>query len=191
LSAAPRASVAPLLKPGDGRADGDLERPRHVPSETHSVDLSFQPCLESVSAVRKFLEVHYGRLKCNAELISRMAVTVHELLENAAKYSAGGGSRLRVDVDPRTPHALSVSVANVVDPRHLPGLQETVAELSAATDPFDVYQRYLLRAATRDEGSGLGLARVFVEANMDVKLELSDDHICVKAVATPPTEGTS
>ena len=163
-----------------------------VASETHSVDLSFQPRLESVSAVRRFLEVHYGRLVADSELISRMAVTVHELLENAAKYSAGGGSHLRVEVDPSLPHRLSISVDNQVDPRHLPGLQETVAELSTAEDPVDVYQRYLMRAATREEGSGLGLARIFVEAEMNVEVELHDDHICVKAIATPHVvSGTS
>ena len=159
-------------------------------NETHAVDLSFRPCLESVSAVRRFLEVHYGHLTSDAQLISRMAVTVHELLENAAKYSTGGGSRLRVEVDPATPRALSISVVNQADPRHIPGLRETIDELSAAADPSDVYQRYLLRAATRDEGSGLGLARIFVEADMSVKLELSDDVICVKAVATLPAGGT-
>ena len=160
-------------------------------TETHAVDLSFWPRLESVSAVRRFLEVHYGHLACDAELISRMAVTVHELLENAAKYSAGGGSRLVVEIDPELPSALSVSVVNQADPRHIPGLRETIDELTAAADPFDVYQRYLLRAATREEGSGLGLARICVEAAMSVKLELSDDQICVKAVATPQPHGTS
>ncbi|HXI96814.1 MAG TPA: hypothetical protein VNG04_11855, partial [Candidatus Acidoferrum sp.] len=67
----------------------------------------------------------------------------------------------------------------------LPDLQAAIAELSGAEDPFDVYQRYLMRAATRDEGSGLGLARICVEAQMDVTLELSDQGICVKAVAAP------
>jgi hypothetical protein len=161
-----------------------------VANETHSVDLSFHPRLDSVSAVRKFLEVHYRRLVSDPELIDRMAVTVHELLENAAKYSVGGGSRLRVELDPSAgPRALSVSVANVADPRHLPGLQETLAELSSAADPFDVYQRYLMRAATREEGSGLGLARIFVEAEMNVKVELLDDQICVKAVSASRAAG--
>jgi hypothetical protein len=159
------------------------EHQGHVAHEKHAVELSFQPCLESVSALRRFLEIHYGRLDCDARLISRMAVTVHELLENAAKYSSGGGSNLRVVIDPALPRALSVSVDNHADPRHLPGLQETIDELSSAPDPLDVYQRYLLRAATRDEGSGLGLARIFVEADMDVKLEHHDGRICIKAVA--------
>ena len=64
-----------------------------------------------------------------------MAVTVHELLENAAKYSSGGGSNLRVVLDPTLPRALSVSVDNHADPRHLPGLRETIAELSSAPIP--------------------------------------------------------
>jgi hypothetical protein len=162
-----------------------------VANETHSVDLSFQPRLESVSAVRRFLEVHYRRLVSNPKLIDRLAVTVHELLENAAKYSSGGGSRLTVEVNPSIPHALSITVASQADPRHLAGLQETLAELSGADDPVDVYQRYLLRAATREEGSGLGLARIVVEAEMTVDVELRDDRICVKAVATPGRAGTS
>jgi hypothetical protein len=159
-----------------------------VASETHSVDLSFNPRLESVTAVRRFLEVHLGKLMRDAQLTSRMAVTVHELLENAAKYSTGGGSRLHVEVDPTVPRTLSISVANNADPRHLPELRATIDELSSAGDPFDVYQRFLLRAATRDEGSGLGLARICVEAQMDVTLETSDQGICVKAVATLPAE---
>ena len=154
-------------------------------TETHSVDLSFHPCLESVTAVRRFLEVHLGRLIHDSQLISRMAVTVHELLENAAKYSTGGGSRLRVELDPSGLRGLSISVANEADPRHLPDLQAAIAELTSAEDPFEVYQRYLLRAATRDEGSGLGLARICIEAQMDVTLELSGQSICVKAVASP------
>ena len=83
---------------------------------------------------------------------------------------------------------LSISVANNADPRHLPELRATIDELSSAEDPFDVYQRFLLRAATRDEGSGLGLARICVEAQMDVTLETSDQGICVKAVAALPAE---
>lgn len=160
--------------------------------ETHSVDLSFEPRLDSVTAVRRFLEVHYRLLipDADGELIDRMAVTVHELLENAAKYSAGGGSRLKVELNPHMPRALSISVASQADPRHLPGLQETLAELAAAPDPIEVYQRYLLRAATREEGSGLGLARIVVEAEMTVGVELRDDRICITAVAALST-GTS
>lgn len=155
-------------------------------NEKHSVDLSFQPRLESVSAVRRFLEVHYRRLVSNSALISRMAVTAHELLENAAKYSAGGESRLRVEVDPSVPNALSVSVESSADPRHLPDLKAIIAELSEAPDPFDVYLRCMMRAANRSEGSGLGLARIFVEADMSLKLELSDACICIEAVAIRP-----
>jgi hypothetical protein len=47
-----------------------------VANDKHSVDLSFHPRVESVSAVRRFLEVHYRRLVSNTELISRMAVPV-------------------------------------------------------------------------------------------------------------------
>src|SRR5262249_8245928 len=157
--------------------------------ETHSVDLSFHPSVESVSAVREFLEVHYGPILADPELVSRMAVTAHELLENAAKYSSQGGSRLVVEVAMSEPRGLSVSVASPADQSHLPNLRETIDELSNADDPFDVYQRYLARAAKRREGSGLGLARIFVEAGMSLKLECTGDHVCVHATASPQEPG--
>ena len=158
-------------------------------AETHSVDLSFRPNVESVSAVREFLEVHYARILADPDLISRMAVTAHELLENAAKYSTDGGSRLHVEVALSQPPALRVSVASRADQRFLPGLKETIDELSSAQDPFDVYQRYLARAAKRREGSGLGLARIFVEAGMSLSLDCSGDSICVQATASENTGG--
>jgi hypothetical protein len=61
-----------------------------------------------------------------------------------------------------------------------------IAELSEAPNPFDVYLRCMTRAANRSEGSGLGLARIFVEAEMSLKLELSDACICIEAVASRP-----
>ena len=69
---------------------------------------------------------------------------------------------------------------------HRPDLKAIIAELSEAPNPFDVYMRCMMRAANRSEGSGLGLARIFVEADMRLKLELSDACICIEAVAIRP-----
>jgi hypothetical protein len=153
------------------------------------VDLSFHPNVESVSAVREFLEVHYGQILPDPDLISRMAVTAHELLENAAKYSSQGGSRLLVEVALSEPPGLSVRVASPADKQHLSTLKETIDELQSADDPFDVYQRYLERAAKRTEGSGLGLARIYVEAGMRLELECTGDQICVHATGSAHAPG--
>src|SRR3954466_1978692 len=54
------------------------------------LDLSFTPCLEQVSTVRRFLEDYYQPLLNDPDLLCRMAIAIHELLENASKYSARG-----------------------------------------------------------------------------------------------------
>jgi len=151
---------------------------------TRAIDMSFTPKLEQVSAVREFLETYYQPLLQDADLVCRMAVAVHELLENAAKYSRGGIARIRVEVrDDNAPAVLTVTVWNVVDHGFVEELKTTVRELTEADDAFDVYQQYLVRAAKRKEGSGLGLARIRAEADMTLMLDLQGDNVCIEAAA--------
>jgi hypothetical protein len=157
--------------------------------QKHSVQLRLCPSVESVSAIRGFVEVHYTRILADPDMVSRLAVAAHELLENAAKYSGRGPSTLSIGVAAQPPHEVSVSVASPVDHSHVDTLKETIAELSTASDPAAVYQRYLARAARRTEGSGLGLARICVEAGMRLRLECSDDLVCVEAVGAPEAQG--
>ena len=151
---------------------------------TRAIDMSFTPKLEQVSAVREFLEIYYQPLLQDPDLVCRMAVAVHELLENAAKYSGGGIARIRVEVkDDIVPAVLSVTVWNVVDHGFVEELKTTVRELTEADDAFGVYQQYLARAAKRKEGSGLGLARIRAEADMTLMLDLQGDSVCIEAAA--------
>ena len=60
--------------------------------------LSCAPGLEQVSTVRRFLEDYYQPVLEDPDLLCRMALTAHELLENAAKYSACGACRLELSV---------------------------------------------------------------------------------------------
>jgi two-component sensor histidine kinase len=170
-----------------------------------SVDMAFAPKLEQVSAVREFLENYYLPVLRDPDLVCRLAVAAHELLENAAKYSGGGISRLQVKVQPGHGDAsnghgagnghgavgtLSVCVWNVIRPDLIDELKVTVDELSAAPDPFAIYQTYLARAAKRTEGSGLGLARIRAEADMRLSLKFQGDRVGVEAVAPlAPSEG--
>lgn len=158
--------------------------------ELPSVDLAFQPQLDQVSMVREFLESYFEPALNDPDLLSRMAIAAHELLENAAKYSAGGFSRLRIGLKNGTnPMSLSVSVSNVAAPEHVEGLKHTVQELTEAADPSITYLAYLARAAKRREGSGLGLARIRAEADMTLMLHFKDGRVCVEALAPLARKG--
>jgi anti-sigma regulatory factor (Ser/Thr protein kinase) len=146
------------------------------------VDLACVPELDQVSSIREFVESYYQIVLRDPDLVSRIAIAAHELLENAAKYSDRRGSRLRIEIKGgATPHRVSVSVSNIADPARLEDLKGTISELGKTNDPAVLYQQYIERAAQREEGSGLGLARIRAEAEMSLVLELEGNAVCVKA----------
>jgi hypothetical protein len=156
------------------------------------VDLECAPELDQVSSIREFIENYYRTVLRDPELISRIAVAAHELLENATKYSVRAGSRLRIEIKgAAAPSKVSVSVSNIADPAQIEELKGTISELAKTNDADELYQDYIQRAARRDQGSGLGLARIRAEAEMSLVLELDGDEVCVKA-ETPlqPEENT-
>jgi two-component sensor histidine kinase len=150
--------------------------------ESRGVDLACAPGLDQVPSIREFIESYYQIVLRDPDLISRIAIAAHELLENAAKYSSRGGSRLRIEIKGgAAPGKVSVSVSNVADPARLEELKGTISALGKTDDAAELYQAYIERAARRDEGSGLGLARIRAEAEMSLVLELEGNQVCVKA----------
>src|SRR5262249_20116699 len=102
-----------------------------------------------------------------------------------------GKTRLRVEV-PRdtTPCIVSIRTWNEARPADIDVLVRTFETLRAAPNAFDHYQEQMRHTARREEGSGLGLARIRAEADMDLKGEVNDATVCVIAetVAEPRGE---
>jgi|GEM_PF-216787 len=175
---------------GDEEAERVVSGPREV--DSRSVELACEPDLAQVSSVREFVESYYRTIIHDGDVICRMAVAAHELLENAAKYSTGGLSRLQIEIrGGANPRLLSVSVSNYADPARIDELKLAIAELGSTADAAETYQNYMSRATLRKDGSGLGLARIRAEAEMTLVLEFQGDQVCVKAVATPIPEEES
>jgi hypothetical protein len=146
--------------------------------------LSFRPCPEQVSTVRRFLEDYYQPVLEDPDLLCRMAIATHELLENAAKYSARGASRLEVSVSQAPPlKRLSIKVSSIPAPEHIGALKSTVAGVTSPDNAAEAYLR-IIAAVPRGEGSGLGLARIRAEAEMTISLTIDDTCACVEAVTT-------
>jgi len=149
------------------------------------LDLSFTPSIDQVSTVRRFLEDYYQPLLNDPDLLCRMAIATHELLENASKYSARGASRLQVQVlENGHGRELSIRVSNIPAPEHIGDLKATMAGVTNPEDAAEAYQLHMVAAALRGEGSGLGLARIRAEAEMTLALTMEDCYACVEAVAS-------
>lgn len=151
-------------------------------TEPAYMELMFRPNVDLVSVVRRFVTDFYHCVFIDPETSSRLALATHELLENAVKYSITGETRLRVQVTRDvSPCLVSIRTWNDADPGQISALQQAFNGLKAAKDPFDYYQEQMRHTVHREEGSGLGLARIRAETDMTLDCEIMGSTVCVRA----------
>lgn len=152
-------------------------------------ELDFQPNVELVTVVRRFVNEFYDRVLGDADASGRIALATHELLENSVKYCTSGPTRIRIEVGPRCPdRVVRIRTSNRTDPANREVLQTAFAKMRAAADPFEFYQVCIEEAARRSEGSGLGLARIRCEGDMTMEMECDGDLVSIVA-ETRTSEG--
>ena len=152
------------------------------------LDISIWRDMNMVSVVRRFVEEVYEQ-ELDLDTVSRIAMSAHELLENAVKYSPSGQARIRVSVERAAEcQRVCIEVTNQASPEHLAALQTALSDMASAADPLTHYQTLLRRSAKRRDGSGLGLARIEVEGEMSLRLRIEENNmICLSAHAEIPT----
>jgi hypothetical protein len=169
-----------------------MTQPAGLPTQHNDsayFELTFQPTAELVAVVRKFVISFYDQL-LDSETASRVAMATHELLENTLKYSLDG--RTGVTITLRTQAAtgsLTIRTKNRASTEHLAVLVKLIDEMTDAPDPTAFYLALLRRNANRPSGSGLGLARIFSEAEMKISYQLAGDELTIVAEATVPWRG--
>lgn len=144
-------------------------------------ELSFRPNTELVPVVRRFVTDFYEKL-LDPDGIGRVGLVTHELLENAVKYAVDPETVVRVEVlrggkDPE----VVILTRNRANADHQKKLRRKLEELSAATDHFAHYQKEMEQSLTDGGPGGLGLARIYAEADMVMSLETQGDHVTVVA----------
>ncbi len=148
------------------------------------VELNFRPNVQLVSVVRRFVSEFYQRTLGDPDGSSRVALATHELLENAVKYSKDGETTIRIEVTTTgAPRTVTILLRNRAEDSHIAAIREIVDGVAAAKDAFAYYQQLLLAKAKRREGSGLGLARICAEGEMEIALEVRDSDT-VELLAT-------
>jgi two-component sensor histidine kinase len=150
-----------------------------VPGTFH---LRLSPRLDAITAVRRFVSEFYAPVLNDDDLTSRMALATHELLENAVKYAASGEAELDIAVEPGAEgDCVVIRTSNRATPERLRVAIDAFAEMSRNEDPFVYYQQVMRRSARRQEGSGLGLARIRAEAEMALSCDVADERLTITA----------
>jgi hypothetical protein len=144
-------------------------------------ELSFEKKPELVSIVRRFVSDFYDRTLCDPEATSRVALATHELLENAVKYSRDGRAKVRIELSGVGDKVrVRIRTKNRANPEDAAHIQRTIDEMTSMD--ANVYYLSLMRKnAHRTDGSGLGLARIHAEAEMDMSVACRNGTITVSA----------
>jgi anti-sigma regulatory factor (Ser/Thr protein kinase) len=151
-------------------------------------ELSLEPNPRMVSIVRRFVEETFEKLVGDPEAIFRVSMTAHELLENGAKYAVGKRAVLRVVLEEQEGGgaAVHIAITNDTTPEHVERLRVRVAEIARAEDPFALYQTLMRRSSKLRDESGLGLARIRAEGEMNLGLEVAGNTVTLVARAQVP-----
>jgi hypothetical protein len=159
-----------------------MDIPTHPgqPGRYH-VELSFAPSLALVTIVRRFVITFFDLVLTSPTWSSKLAVTVHELLENACKFSTDRDSYVRIDVH-KTPSFSEVTIEtrNLASSDNCRTLEALFAEMAAIVDPMTFYLARMEHSLGSPQ-SQLGLARVRAEADMALSYRVEGDRVSIVA----------
>jgi two-component sensor histidine kinase len=153
-------------------------------SQALSFGLQIQPQPRMVSIVRRFVEESFEKLVGDPDAVFRVSLAVHELLENAAKYSVGDKTGLSVYFE-STGRAASVTLTNQTTPAHIERLRACIEEIQDSAEPSLLYQTLMRRTFGVQQESGLGLARIRAEGELDLSLEIEGSTVTIVASCLP------
>jgi hypothetical protein len=141
-----------------------------------------------VSPARRFVEEVLEKVVTDADLVSRVAMTAHELLENAAKYARNTKAELSVTMQPLADGAREIvlKLSNATSPHHVDRLKQMFARLDGCGDPLTFYLNLMRQNAHEVSQSGLGLARIRAEAEMSLALAVNGEVATIVARTIVP-----
>jgi hypothetical protein len=163
------------------------------------LEMVFTPERAHLRRVRLLVDSVIAAGMMDRELAVRVAMTATELAENAVKYGVTPESFLRVEMDAGHSH-IRIESENSATPSDIAEVQRLIAEVCEG-DALDAYEAALIRSASDEFASKLGLARIRAEGKMELSCQIVGDRVRIiaacpvaqraPAVATPPTQAPS
>jgi anti-sigma regulatory factor (Ser/Thr protein kinase) len=151
-------------------------------SQRLAFELSFESLAGVISPARRFVEETVERIVHDPEDVFRVAMTAHELLENAVKYGRGKTTTLAVSITPGEEAMTAIlRLTNEAGPADIEKLQSGVTALRESLRPFDHYRDLMCRDPGTPGESGLGLARIVVEGEMKLVTDVEGQRVTITA----------
>jgi hypothetical protein len=149
-----------------------------------ALSLTFRPHAGLLTPTRDFVSSFCGTFLRDDDMIYRIGVTVHELLENAIKYSLDGTTEMRIELRHLTGAShVSILTENRATRESILAVRNIIDRIHGAEDPFELYCDMIRASLEQESGSGLGLARIRAEAGLEIHSAVCDDHVSVFAEA--------
>jgi hypothetical protein len=158
--------------------------PKRFARRPAAIRLDFSPEARLISRTSKYVCEFYRSVLVDPDASARVMLAAHELLENAAKYSADGHGHLQIELTEREGQdVVRIRTSNRAKPDQLSELRRFFDESRLCADAIALYDRMIIRSAERTEGSGLGLARIRAEGEMDLTYSVDGDEVTITAEA--------
>src|SRR5579862_6863425 len=123
-----------------------------------AIRLDFSPEARLISRTSKYVCEFYRSVLADPDASARVMLAAHELLENAAKYSADGQGHLQIELTQKGEQdVVRIRTSNRAKPDQLSELRRFFEESGTCADAIALYDRLIVRSAERTFGSGLGL----------------------------------
>jgi two-component sensor histidine kinase len=150
-----------------------------------SLTLSFEPLAEQIAGLRSAVSDLCTPYVADPDELSRVLLATHELLENIVKYSSGGMAEFHFSLG-RTDGGLRAQLRtkNRAEPERLSDTRRRLDALAAARDKVAHYDEVIRESAGRRDGSGLGLARILAESEMDLQYHIEHGILVITAEVT-------
>jgi signal transduction histidine kinase len=151
-----------------------------VPSE---ISLRFPRDWDNLDVVRESCGFFARAVYDDPVVGQRVRLVVHELVENAIKYSVSDAECVNVDICGRV-EGFEVVVTNRATGDRLAALLDALAELDGVSGE-QAYVRAMERSLRVPDGPGIGLARIATEARVALSAEFAQGQMRIVARGAP------
>jgi hypothetical protein len=158
---------------------------------TLEVTMSSFPSSRIAAAVSRLVsEFCRSLVDDDDDVVSRFHMAAQELAENLVKYSSGPMVSISAELISGDETAvLRLQAKNQSSSEQLEAVEQRLKELKNAQDPVELYDRLICESAPHDDVSGLGLARIRAEAELEVDYAIEGNELTIAVHATVRPHG--
>jgi hypothetical protein len=155
-----------------------------------ALSIEFEPSQPFADGLIRWLTQFCELTLEDVEAASRAQMAVNELVENVVKYGMNPSVGVEVELERlANSSVLTLRTKNRTTPERLAATINLLRALEEAPDPVAYYDQLVVASAPKADVSGLGLARIRAEGDLDVHYEVHGDQLCLSVSAILPSEG--